>query len=98
MIGNFVYNQENEIIEVFSIEKSFVNGIKKIFISPIPLTEEIVKSSKNSLFNNGFEYEFKRGRFHISTSETYVTSIHFVHEFQNLSYEITGCEVELKIK
>ena len=91
-IGNLVYKNYPdgvEIITVAKISKNFVNGLGISAIQPIELTEEILDKldfgCSYTKFNNGF---------YISE---YDKTLKYLHKLQNIHYETYNQELEIKL-
>lgn len=61
-IGNLLYNEKGEVVEVESITKTHINGDELSKWRPIPLTEELLK-------NTGFYIDERRPNKHVYVTE-----------------------------
>lgn len=80
------------------LNEAQVNKLVIRNIEPIQLTPEILDKCTSTLKDNGFEHDWsKSGRLGISIHGSIVTTIDYLHEYQNLYFAILGSELTVNL-
>lgn len=107
-IGNLLYNEKGEVVEVESITKTHINEVELSKWRPIPITESILNDWLGFINNwNGFsKYGFWKGDFKIISSGQCIfytvvngeeIELKYLHQLQNLYYELHREDLKIKL-
>jgi hypothetical protein len=113
-IGNFIYKnypKGNVIEHVYSVSEYFINGLGVNVIEGIPLTMIYSNDFKIEIQNTNKSLELIQqcdGFYPVlheypkSSTDKHqfisLNSIKFIHEWQNLHFELTGKEIEINLQ
>jgi hypothetical protein len=97
-IGNIVFFDSDSFpapvtLETFAILFKYPDRLESI--KPVILTSEIVSGINPNLSDNGYSNKFTTtGRLEIQLGYSYITTIEFLHEYQNLYFALIGEELK----